>query len=268
MTRFVQITDLHVSHPEVGDATLRTDTTTAVERAVAAINRLVPAPAFVVASGDLTNSGALQSYGLLQELLSPLAMPVVLALGNHDRRGNFHNAFATGRGEAPYCHDAALAGLHVITLDTLLPNRVSGGIDDDQFAFLHQALARHRDLPKLIVAHHPPRLSDGDLPWGTLEGPASERLAETLRGHEVAGILSGHVHINSVRMWHGMPVYISQGLNSTVDLIEREDMRIVEGTGFSVFDRRPAGLSVTFVPLTPETRELGRIDVARLRAFR
>ena len=99
--------------------------------------------------------------------------------------------------------------------------------------------------------------------------PARElsRLAALLRGRAMLGILSGHVHINSVRIWHGVPVYVSQGLNSTVDLLERQDMRITEGTGFSLFDLRPSGLTVTFVPLSPEGRELGRIDIARLRAF-
>lgn len=267
MTRFVHLTDLHISHPESGDTLLRTDTPAQVAHAVAAINRLVPAPDFVIASGDLTNIGDDKSYALLQEILAPLQMPVVLALGNHDKRGAFHTAYATGGGEGPHFHDTVLAGLHVITLDTLIPGRVSGTLCDAQFAFLANALAAQPDLPKLIVAHHPPRLHDAELPWATLDQEATDRLGALLKGHNVLGILSGHVHINSVRMWHGVPLYVSQGLNSTVDLVEREDMRIVEGTGFALFDLRASGLTVTFVPLSPTPRELGRLEVARLRSF-
>jgi 3',5'-cyclic AMP phosphodiesterase CpdA len=267
MTRFVQLTDLHISHPDAGDTMLRTDTPAQVAQAVEAINRLVPPPDFVIASGDLTNMGDAQSYALLQQILAPLRMPVVLALGNHDRRAAFHTAYATGQGDGPHFHDAVLAGLHVITLDTLIPGRVSGTLCDAQFAFLADALDREPGLPKLIVAHHPPRLHDGELPWATLDQAATDRLAEALAGRDVLGVLSGHVHINSVRMWHGVPLYVSQGLNSTVDLVEREDMRIVEGTGFALFDLRPAGLTVTFVPLSPQARELGRLEVARLRSF-
>lgn len=267
MTRFVHLTDLHISHPDSGDTMLRADTPAQVASAVAAINRLDPAPDFVIASGDLTNIGDPRSYGLLQDILAPLKMPVVLALGNHDRRDAFHSVFQTGRGDAPHFHDRAEAGLHIITLDTLIPGKVSGTICEGQFAFLAEALERAPDLPKVIVAHHPPRMDPNELPWATLDQPTSDRLAEVLQGRNVLGILSGHVHINSVRMWHGVPLYVSQGLNSTVDLIEREDMRIVEGTGFALFDLRASGLSVTFVPLTPDARELGRLDVARLRSF-
>lgn len=267
MTRFVHLTDLHISAPETGDTQLRTDTPAQLAQAVAAIGRLQPAPDFVVASGDLTNIGDAASYALLQQLLAPLTMPVVLALGNHDKRAGFHTAYGTGRGDAPHFHAAVLAGIHVITLDTLVPGRVAGTICDAQFAFLAQALDQHPDLPRLIVAHHPPRLFDGELPWATLDQTATDRMALALRGQQVLGVLSGHVHINALRMWHGVPVYISQGLNSTVDLIEREDMRLVEGTGFTLFDLRAPGLSATYVPLTPQAQELGRIDIARLRAF-
>lgn len=267
MTRFVHLTDLHISHPESGDTMLRTDTPAQVARAVEAIGKLTPAPDFVIASGDLTNIGDAKSYALLQEILAPLSMPVVLALGNHDKRGPFHTAYDTGKGEGPHYHDTILAGLHVITLDTLLPGRVSGTICDEQFAFLTAALDRAPDLPKIIVAHHPPRIDPGELPWATLDQAISDRLATLLRGRGVLGILSGHVHINSVRMWHGVPLYVSQGLNSTVDLIEREDMRIMEGTGFSLFDLRGSGLTVTFIPLSPNAQELGRLEVARLRSF-
>ena len=57
MTRFVHLTDLHISHPDSGDTMLRSDTPAQVASAVAAINRLDPAPDFVIASGDLTNIG-------------------------------------------------------------------------------------------------------------------------------------------------------------------------------------------------------------------
>lgn len=267
MTRFVHISDLHISHPDAGDTTLHTDTAAQVAQAVAAINRLDPAPDFVVASGDLTNIGDPDSYDLLQDLLAPLAMPLLLALGNHDRREHFHAAFFTGKEDAAHCHDTLLAGVHVITLDTSIPGRVGGTIDAAQFDFLAQALDRHPEAPKLIVLHHPPRHHVDELPWEALDVGATAALAQALQGRKVLGLLAGHVHFNAVRIWHGIPVYVTIGLNSTVDLLEPADMVITMGTGFSLFDLHPAGLTVTHVPLTPTTTVLGRIDATRLRAF-
>ena len=266
MTRFIHLTDLHLSHPSRNDPQIKTDTAGALARAVRAINAMDPLPDFVVCSGDLTNQGDAESYALLADLLAPLRVPVVLALGNHDKRAAFHAAQG-GTGEAPYCHDQCFGGVHVVTLDTLVPGRVAGAIDDGQFDRLAAALDRHQGVPKLLVLHHPPRLDDAGLPWAALDGPSTDRLAAMVQGRGVIGMLSGHIHMNRVSLWHGIPLVVSIGLNSTVDLLEPRDMRIVEGTGFGICTLRGSSLTVAFAPMSPEPRVIGTIDQARLRAF-
>lgn len=268
MTRIVHLTDLHLSHPDVRDAGLKTDTTETLRRAILAINAMEPLPDLVVASGDLTNTGAASSYALLREILADLAPPVVLALGNHDKRGPFAKMFETGTGDAPYVHEQIFGDLHVITLDTLVPGHVAGRIAPDQIAFLDAALSREPALPKLVVAHHPPRMDDRTLPWASLDAHSSQFFGETIAGRGVIGVLSGHVHLDQVHHWHGVPVITCMGLNSTVDILEQRDMRIVEGTSMGLCVLRPSGLSVSFVSLTPERRQLGRLAEARLRAFK
>lgn len=268
MTRFIHLTDLHISHPDAGDPSEKTASINELRRVVAAINAMERQPAFVVASGDLTNMGDTMSYGLVKDLIAPLKAPLVMALGNHDKRAPFHEVIGNAGSDAPYFHDDVYGGLHVITLDTSVAGHVAGAICDAQFEYLGHALGRHADVPKIIVMHHPPRVNPDGLPWGSIDMDSTGRLAAALKGHPVAGILSGHTHINQVSLWHGIPVIISNGQDSTVDLLETSDLRLVEGTGFGLCDWRKSGLTVTFVPLSPERRELGRIDSARLRAFR
>jgi 3',5'-cyclic AMP phosphodiesterase CpdA len=268
MTRFVHLTDLHVSHARAADAGTLPDTPGSLRRAVGLINAMERQPDFVVASGDLTNMGDVQSYELLREILQPLEAPLVLALGNHDKRAGFHQVFGQPGEEGAFFHDQVLGDLHVITLDTMVPGRVAGTITEEQFDFLEAALAREAARPKLIVMHHPPRVEPAGLPWGTIDMAATERLAEVLEGQRVAGILSGHIHINRVSHWHGIPIFVSMGLNSTVDMLETRDLRIVEGTGFGIGEWRESGLSMAFVPLTPASQQLGLVDRARLEAFR
>ena len=267
MTRFIHITDLHVSHPDLSDPGLHSDTPGTLQRMVEIINAMQPAPDFVVASGDLTNHGDVESYNLVKDLFAELNVPFVLALGNHDRRPAFHEVFGGGDPDAPHIHDKVLGGLHVITLDTAIPGHVGGGLDDGQFDFLNEALTRHTDLPKLLVAHHPPRTDPDGLPWGSLSADSTERLAGILAGQHVVGILSGHIHINQGNQWHGIPIVVSNGQHSTVDLLERDDLRVMEGTGFAICTWRPTGLSVSFVPLAPQARQITVIDRARLLAF-
>ncbi|ASM74538.1 MULTISPECIES: metallophosphoesterase family protein [Roseobacteraceae] len=268
MTRFIHLTDLHVSHPDAGDPSANVpQNAPMLEQVVGLINAMERQPDFVVASGDLTNMGDPDSYAMLKDILKPLAPPLVMALGNHDKREGFHKVFEGTSSDAPFFNDQVLGGLHVITLDTLVPGHVAGTLCDAQFDYLAAALSRHADLPKLIVMHHPPRVDADGLPWGSIDMDSTNRLADLLRGQHIAGILSGHIHINQVNHWNGIPLVVSMGLNSSVDLLETNDLRLVEGRGFGVCDWRATGLSVSFVPLTPTPRELGVIDRARLLAF-
>ena len=267
MTRFIHLTDLHVSHPDADDPKDRGESREMLKRVVGIINAMDPSPDFVVASGDLTNMGDTLSYGLVKDLLAPLKSPIVMAMGNHDLRGGFRSVFGGDAADAPYFHDRVLGGLHVITLDTKVPERVAGALCEAQFTFLGEALTRHSDLPKLIVMHHPPRVDDTGLPWGSIDLASTARLAEVLQGHDIAGILSGHIHINQIHHWHGIPICITSGLDYTIDLLERQDLRLLEGTTMTICDYRPSGLSISYVPLSPAQKDLGTIDRARLLAF-
>ena len=267
MTRFVHLTDLHISHPDLNDPHLQSDTPATLRRVVEVVNAMDPQPDFVVASGDLTNQGDVQSYELVRDILSELRAPLFMALGNHDKRAGFNAVFAPGLADAPYFHDAPQGDLHVITVDSSVPGKVAGALDDAQFEFLRAALQRHEDRSKLLVIHHPPCIDPKALAWGSLDQASTDRLAEMLREQRIAGILSGHVHVNRVSHWHGIPVVISNGLHSTVDLTETRDLRIVEGTGFGLCEWRESGLSVAFAPLDPAAREIGRIERKQLKAF-
>lgn len=267
MTRFIHLTDLHVCHPDAGAPSHKSDNRGTLARVVAAINAMDHQPDFVVASGDLTDQGDARSYALFAELVAPLKAPLLTALGNHDKRAAFHQVLGAAGSDAPWFHDAVHGGLHVITLDTLVPGHVAGTIGDAQFADLADALSRHPDLPKLLVMHHPPRVDPDGLPWGSIDMASTDRLAGLLRGHPVAGILSGHIHINRMMHWHGIPVIVSGGLDTSVDILETTDLRLIEGTSFGICDWLPTGICVSWVPLTPEAREIGVIDRARLLSF-
>ena len=266
---FIHLTDMHLTHPDRTDPNLRVDTQKNLHIAVARIQAISPPPAFIVASGDLTNQGDVASYQLLHDMLETLAIPVIYALGNHDNRTNFRAVFAPGsnKTDAPYYHHIILDGLHIVTLDSSIPDRVSGHICDTQFRFLEQALQDAPELPKLLVIHHPPLITETSLPWENLNQSDTDRLAQTLKGYKLVGLLSGHIHHNRVSHWHGIPVIISNGLNTTIDVLRPSGMQVEAGTGLGNCCLRASGLSVAFVPLTPEPEILGVISQDRLQSF-
>ena len=54
---------------------------------------------------------------------------------------------------------------------------------------------------------------------------------------------------------------------NTVDPLAEQGMILHEGAGFALCHHGPAGLDVTFVPVTPSRQKLGEIGQETLRSF-
>lgn len=263
MTRFVLLSDLHLSAPEAGDPGLLSDTPARLDQALAQLARLDAAPAFVVLAGDLTNLGDAASYALLRDKLAAVAAPLIPALGNHDLRAGYRAIFG---GAGPLFSEQVIGGLHIITLDTLVEGQTSGALDAAQRNALAAALVARPGLPRLIVLHHPPRLGS-EMTWETLDTASTAALAAVLEGEDVVALLAGHVHLDRVTMWKGWPVITTTGLHNGIDAIEPDGLALVEGAGFALCDWQGGALSVTFVPLVPGRRHLRTIPAEELRDF-
>jgi 3',5'-cyclic AMP phosphodiesterase CpdA len=265
---FVHLTDLHIGDPAEDDH-LFSDTRTTLAEILRLVGTIEPKPSFVVASGDLSNRGDAASYAVLKEMMGVLDVPVVYALGNHDTRAGFYRGML-GREEnldAPYDHDTVVDGIHVIALDSSVPGFIGGSIEEAQFEWLAAALDRHADLPKLIVSHHPPAL--GDEPevahWRTVDFEQSQRLAKMLKGRNVVGILSGHIHHDRVSSWHDIPVVVGMGQHAATDILRADILRMVRGSSFAIGTIRRSGLTVAFVPLPADRAELNVYPLELLR---
>ena len=269
MTRFLHITDLHVTAPGVPDKDRESDTVATLDRLIACVTRMRPAPAFIVASGDLTNVGDEASYALLKDRFARLDVPVIMTLGNHDRRGAWHRVFPghPAAPEGPVDHEAVVEGVHIIALDSSVPGKVSGALSAEQLAQAAGSLAQHPELPKVVAVHHPPKLRPGAaFSWATIDQDSTDGLAAVLAPHKIAALLSGHVHMNRFAMWNDVPLIVNTGHQSTVDVTRPDTLAIVEGSGFAICDLLRGGVSVTFASLeTP--RLIKKISLERLRLF-
>jgi 3',5'-cyclic-AMP phosphodiesterase len=191
-----QITDTHIRRP--GDLAYGVvDTALLLERAVAALDRLDPAPDVTVVTGDLVDTGEAEEYAHLRALLAPLAMPVFVIPGNHDAREPLRQAFAAD-GYLP--RDGFLHytiedwPLRLIALDTLIPGETGGELCRERLSWLERALAAAPGQPTLILMHHPPFATGiGHMDRIGLSG--SPRFAEIIARHpQVERILCGHLH--------------------------------------------------------------------------
>ena len=269
MTRFLHITDLHITAPETDDPSQQTDTCTTFDRLMEAALRLDPRPAFIIASGDLTNIGDEASYRWLAERLAGFDIPVVMTLGNHDKRGPWHAVFSghAAAPDGPVDHDVVIGGVHVIMLDSSIPGRISGALDSTQLDRLRGMLDRHPDLPKVLAIHHPPRIDpDARYVWATMDRESTDRLGDLLSGRRITALLSGHIHINRLAIWRGVPVVVNTGMQSSVDVTRPDALAVIEGTGFGICDLVGDMLQVTFASLDAPVI-IKEISTDRLRAF-
>ncbi|MEL6574299.1 MAG: phosphodiesterase [Pseudomonadota bacterium] len=199
MTLIVQLTDTHVTAP--GRLAYRkVDTHAALARAVAHINalpaRVGPIDA-VVLTGDLTDLAEPVEYDAFREIMAPLEPPLFAIPGNHDARAPMRE----GLGAPDYLPPAGplnwsrrIGALLAIGLDTTVPGKPHGHLEDTTLDWLDAVLSDDADTPAIVFTHHPPfdtgirhmdrqRLLNGEVLLERLARHASVRL-----------VASGHVH--------------------------------------------------------------------------
>ena len=161
---------------------------------------LAKRPAGLFLSGDCAyNSGTVGDYGVLADLLMPIRedqIPVHLALGNHDHRERFWEAFPADKAAQRPVGDRQTALLRSsranwFILDSLEETlKTPGLVGPEQLSWLGRALdANHKD-PALVMLHHNPGNSSG------VSGlKDTEALFEVVRPRkQVKALIFGHTH--------------------------------------------------------------------------
>jgi len=175
----------------------RVDTPAMLERCVRKILSQPRLPDVVIVTGDLADHGSVEEYGFLGELLSPLPMPVYLAVGNHDDRQLLRQSFPAHRylwgedGFVQYVVDDF--DVRLVVLDTLIPGAPGGELCARRLEWLDRALAAS-DRPTIVAQHHPPFVTGlSFMDQMTLANPWEEGAVIARYGH-VERVISGHYH--------------------------------------------------------------------------
>jgi 3',5'-cyclic AMP phosphodiesterase CpdA len=171
-----------------GQSVLGLDPVARLEACIADINRNRGDARFCVFTGDLTDRGEREGYGVLRDCLAYLELPYYLMLGNHDRRAPFLANFPDApRDEDGFVQfELSTPVGRLLFLDTLDEGRSAGLYCDRRCRWLSNRLTEVGSESVYLFMHHPPfdigipsldrmKLDDADAFAEALAGPADIR---------------------------------------------------------------------------------------------
>lgn len=201
------ISDFHVFAHAPETSLVRADAAHAASKVVADIAAFSPPINAVMFTGDLTDGGSADDYALLRIILSPLAMPVFVVPGNHDKRDGLRAAFGSRLlfGPGPFLdYEAQLGDIRILALDTLKEGHIEGCLRPHQLGWLQDRLAQAVNGLTLVLMHHP-AFPSGMLPLDHMalrEG--RDAFGALIAAHPgPLRVLSGHIHRPFQTLWQG-----------------------------------------------------------------
>jgi 3',5'-cyclic AMP phosphodiesterase CpdA len=203
-----QITDVHLGFDQGNPDEYNRQR---LDRTLRAFMEMQPRPDMLLITGDLAEEGDdSDSYARLKEALAPLPFPVHMAMGNHDSRGPFIEAFPhTGQADGFIQYAIDDTPLRILVLDTLEEGRHGGGFCRIRATWLRTRLDEAPERPTLIVLHHPP--IETGLSWMTEDPNAAwvQRLRAVVEAHSnVVAIIGGHLHRPVITGWAGTTLIV------------------------------------------------------------
>ena len=252
-TLLVQLSDLHIGGNESG-----LDPVPRLEAVIDAVRSLPNRPDAALVSGDLTDDGAAEGYGIAREMLARLEVPLHVIPGNHDDRARLREAFGLpGTGDEPVNYSAWVGELRLIAFDSIVPGQDPGDFPPEQLRWLDEELASEPEAPTLLAVHHPP-LSTGIAEWDAINLSPEQRealAAIVARHQQLRAIVGGHLHRVAASALAGRPVLAAPSTYWQVrpDFEEGDEFHVLDTPGFAIHALRAGELysQAESVPFSP-----------------
>ena len=191
---FIQISDSHIGFAQEPNR----DPTASLQEAIARINALTPAPAFVLHTGDLSHGQKAGSFDTVSQLLAGANTSQVFYVpGEHDvfidGGAEYLNRFGQGTlGNGWRSFD--YQGVHVVGLVNTLNFKEGGAglLGPEQLDWLQKDLERLTSSTPVVVYTHIPLWAVYP-EWGWVTDDGEQALAYLRRFGSVT-VLNGHIH--------------------------------------------------------------------------
>lgn len=172
----------------------------------------------LILTGDLVESGSVDDYVLLKDLLQPIStqVPVYYCLGNHDSRENFKNVFKVfwdqhvAENEPWLQYSIGLGNQHqLIVMDSLSEGFDQGRLCADRLDWLRATLHEYQDQKIIVAIHHPPFIFGNSL-FDAMAIQERDQFSDILIQHpNIDRVICGHLHRTMTAQIGHCPIYTS-----------------------------------------------------------
>ncbi|MCG8493299.1 MAG: phosphodiesterase [Sneathiellales bacterium] len=224
----LQISDLHIATPDT-EFEQGYQTAEKLKVAVEAIKRFAPEPVAIFATGDLVNSGQMEEYKILKNLLEDLPCPCYLGVGNHDNRETLIECFKDTdylpkEGFIQYAVE--FDGLRGLMLDTNIPKEPGGILCDARLEWLDKMLTDKPDIPTILFMHHPP-FETGMGMMDSMGLKDKHKFEKIVRKHDqIIRLCCGHLHRPITGTFGGKTAQVCPSTSHRVLLCLQEKHRL------------------------------------------
>lgn len=188
--KLIQLSDSHL-HEQPGKRLIGIDTDASL-RAVVDLAGAEENVNAILATGDLSQDGSLQSYQRFVELVSPLNVPIHWLPGNHDDVDYFH----VPQDGFPLSSRSTLdlGAWRIIMLDSVVPGKDHGKLAQSELDYLADQLRDCDGRHCLVVLHHQPIATGAD--WlDTMQLYNDGAFFDVIQQYDnVRAVIYGHVH--------------------------------------------------------------------------
>lgn len=144
-------------------------------------------------TGDLAQNGTLNSYQILQKMLTPIKSDIVVLSGNHDQIDNLNQIFSK-----QLVSKFSLGDWEIIIIDSTQASKASGYVTKQALDQLDQDLQNSKGKYNIIALHHP--IVSMQSNWDdSLSLENADELFNVMNKYpKIKAVLWGHAHQASV----------------------------------------------------------------------
>ncbi|MDD0977369.1 3',5'-cyclic-AMP phosphodiesterase [Pseudomonas fontis] len=186
----VQLSDSHL-FADADGTLLGMNTRDSLQRVIGQVLAEQPHIDLLLATGDLSQDGSLDSYQQFQHMTAPLRAPARWLAGNHDEPLPMEQA---AEGTQLLDPVVDIGAWRVVMLNSAVPGAVPGLLGEDQLQLLEAALIEAPERHCLICFHHQP-VAIGCAWMAPIGLRNADALFELIKGYpQVRALLWGHIH--------------------------------------------------------------------------